>query len=447
MTPFLGMGLVAGRKPGGGVRLPPAIFGSTLKAWWSMRSGVLDAGNATPDNLENVATWQDLSGNGNHLEQSTAGYRPSYRTTAGPTGGPCIRFELEQLKRTALAATIVNPTIWFIAKKTHTVSAYMYSGDGTPTFYLQNTSAGLSQAGISAGTSGNFTFTETTWGLQRLEALQGAGETQWNDAQAKATTVFGVSTLDGFSLGSRIDYVLQANFDVVELVITEGAATDDQQRLMRLYAAAEYGFSWSNEDRYLDNFTAADTGSSALPLSDTGHAYELQAASTRILSNGLTIVSPWTTSYAYPQINFAPRVIRWSYTTRSMGGAVNPVAAVLVTKNRQSLLDMLHFPWGLRGLRVEKFKPADGVPTVVGSEFVYGADCLAGDWEMIIDYAAGIITVTDPYDETREFDWDAVFGAGDLMLYKKASLCFELGVQSLATPNYMISYDQTSALR
>ena len=413
-------------------------------AWWVSDMGVLDATSVTPDNAENVMTWQDQSGNGNHLTQATAGFRPSYRTADGPNGGPCIRFELEQLKVTALNATITDPTVYFICKKTHTTSAYMYSGDGTPTFYLQNTSAGLSQAGISAGTSGNFTFSEATWGLQRLEALQGAGETQWNDAQAKATTVFGVSTLDGFSLGSRIDYVLQANFDVAELIIVSGALSDTNLRKMRLYAASKYGFSWSSEYGLSDTFTRADTADSNLGTSDTGHLWELSGsgmANARILGNGYTVSSPWSTVYAWPQINFKPSTIAWSYDEIDYGGGGgDSVNAVGITKARQSLLDMVHFVWAPTGWRLERWYPAGGSAVVVAqSAYVVSS----GNMRLAFNWTAGTITVHDANGVSTLCDWNGTVGAGTLSDYQTSSIFYE--VIAPLTPGKVVRYTKVSA--
>lgn len=413
-------------------------------AWWVSDAGVLDAGGATPDNAENVATWQDQSGNGNHLTQTTAGFRPSYRTADGPNGGPCIRFELEQLKVTALHATITNPTVYFICKKTHTASSYMYSGDGTPTFYLQNTATDTCQAGVSAGTSGTFNFPNATWGMHRLEALQGAGETAWSDQQPRNTTALGVSTLDGFSLGSRIDYVLQANFDVVEVLIVSGALSDANLSKMRTYAAAKYGFSWSNETSLNDTFTRADTANNNLGVGETNHLWELSGsgmANARILGNGYTVISPWDTVYAWPQINFAPTTIAWSYDEIDYGGGGgDSVNAVGITKARQSLLDMVHFVWAPTGWRLERFYPAGGSPVVVAQDT---HSVTAGNFRLSFDWNAGTVTVLAADGETTVCDWNGTAGAGTLSDYRTTSIFYE--VIAPASPGKVVRYTQCSA--
>lgn len=62
----------------------PGEIASGLLAWWRGDQGVCtDTGGTTPaTNGQSAAYWRDLSGNGRHATQATAGLRPVYTTNA-----------------------------------------------------------------------------------------------------------------------------------------------------------------------------------------------------------------------------------------------------------------------------------------------------------------------------------------------------------------------------
>lgn len=68
---------------------PASIAG--LHAWFKTEAGVLNGSDLPASNGEDVKTWQDQSGNGNHAVQSVSGQRPVFETT-GLNSGPCITF-------------------------------------------------------------------------------------------------------------------------------------------------------------------------------------------------------------------------------------------------------------------------------------------------------------------------------------------------------------------
>lgn len=79
MTPFLGMGLVAGRRRA--AAFSPMDYGPAVWYDSSVASSIRDAGGAAADIGEAVATWQDQSGNGRHIGQTLdAADRPLYQS-------------------------------------------------------------------------------------------------------------------------------------------------------------------------------------------------------------------------------------------------------------------------------------------------------------------------------------------------------------------------------
>jgi len=67
---------------------PPLSDGSTTLWMWLKADVLVGLSNGAA-----VELWPDLSGNSNDASQSTAGSRPTFRTSDGPNGRPSIRFD------------------------------------------------------------------------------------------------------------------------------------------------------------------------------------------------------------------------------------------------------------------------------------------------------------------------------------------------------------------
>jgi hypothetical protein len=99
---------------GGGVFDPADLFNGGLKGAWYDASDLTtlwqDTAGTTPVTTDgqSVARWDDKSGNGNNLLQSTSGFRPVYRTSGGLhwvdfAGGD------DRLSSAAFASSIAQP--------------------------------------------------------------------------------------------------------------------------------------------------------------------------------------------------------------------------------------------------------------------------------------------------------------------------------------------------
>ena len=65
----------------------------SLFYWFAADVGVTDSLGGAIANNEGVGTWNDLSGRGHHVTQSTNGARPVWKATGGPGSKPCIQFD------------------------------------------------------------------------------------------------------------------------------------------------------------------------------------------------------------------------------------------------------------------------------------------------------------------------------------------------------------------
>lgn len=185
---------------------PSSVSG--LLSWWKSDAGVLDAGGATPDNAEAIATWQDQSGNARHLQQGTAGNRPLYNsltfsvpvlefdevtadflitTTTQPSDTPPFTIFLLWAPRVG----VNNAAIVFNTNQAG-VGAFFLEDTGTDTFYLN---AGSSVAGAA--------YTPGTWAYSSL-VYNGASSKHFKDGVSVGTGNPGARNLAGFCLGAYI---------------------------------------------------------------------------------------------------------------------------------------------------------------------------------------------------------------------------------------------------
>jgi hypothetical protein len=180
-----------------------------LLAWWKSDAGVLNASDATAANTDPVKTWQDQSGNARHLQQGTAGNRPTLNTTA--FNSPVIDFN-EALGHFLITTTtqpadtapytifltwapkvgVNNASIVFNTNQAG-VGSFFLEDTGTDTFYLN---AGSSVLGV--------TYTPGSWAYSSL-VYNGASSKHYKDGVQQGTTANpGARNLAGFCLGAYI---------------------------------------------------------------------------------------------------------------------------------------------------------------------------------------------------------------------------------------------------
>lgn len=135
------------------VKYPNDISG--MEAWYDAKDF-----NSTADSTE-VTTWNDKSGNGHHLVQSTAGKKPIVKSL---NGNKFLDSNNEN-RYFQLAFTRVRPLTIFCVYKVNTIASNIYVTDG----YTDQGSTAITTSGGSGGTglqygmtSGNLAFGVST---------------------------------------------------------------------------------------------------------------------------------------------------------------------------------------------------------------------------------------------------------------------------------------------
>lgn len=185
---------------------PSSITG--LLAWWDAGTGVLNASDTAAVNTDPIKTWQDQSGNSRDLQQTTAGNRPVYNTSA--FNSPVIEFD--ELGPDFLITTTTQPAdttpytiflLWAprvgvnnaaIVFNTNQagVGAFFLEDTGTDTFFLN---AGASAIGSA--------YTPGSWAYSSL-VYNGASSEHFKNGVSVGTGNPGSRNLAGFCLGAYI---------------------------------------------------------------------------------------------------------------------------------------------------------------------------------------------------------------------------------------------------
>lgn len=80
----------------------------SLFYWFAADVGVTDSLGGAIANNEGVGTWNDLSGNGYHVTQTTNGARPVYKATVHTVGATTFTARLYDMTGAALNTTAVT---------------------------------------------------------------------------------------------------------------------------------------------------------------------------------------------------------------------------------------------------------------------------------------------------------------------------------------------------
>jgi hypothetical protein len=420
--------------------------------------GALTASAVPAGNGEAVQTWNDFSGQGNHIAAQNAGLRPAFSAAGGPIGQAMVSFREDQLRRASFTGGEVTDFVFIgIIKWTDTglaVADNLFAGDGSPTMNLATLSSTINgngqivlQGAGSSGNTGQILFPGNQWALLVVEFKAGGGRYAFNDNQPRQMTNSpSACILNAISVGAAWSGTQGVGVDAVRMLFLDQPTLDDEDwSKVRTYAAKQLGVTFSNESRYFHDFTLeANTANNTIPLSPTGHAYQLtggQLANVRILNGALTLISPFGTFYAWVQINFRPSFVAWEYNEISYGVGIDSTCAVILSKLRQDLNDMLHFVWSQIGWRLERYYPAGGASVIVAQRTYTRAATGRFEWE--IDRNAGTILVTGADGVAVLCDWNGTAGAGTLADFVTNSFAVEVIGTALGQ---IVGYTEIEAL-
>ena len=127
----------------------PGGIGSGMTLWLKADSGVFsDAGSTAAVSGGAVQEWQDLSGNKNHVNQATAGLRPTLKdapATQGFNFNPALSFSNANMNRASLLASNSNGTVFAVVQSSNlgADNTIIEFEDAKPSVSLNHTQPGL----------------------------------------------------------------------------------------------------------------------------------------------------------------------------------------------------------------------------------------------------------------------------------------------------------------
>lgn len=224
---------------GGAAAWTPASIAG-LKLW-------LDASQITGLNDgDAVATWSDLSGNGNSVAQGTASKRPTYQT-AEINGLPVVRTDgVDDLLFCTSSIVAAQPLTLFVVCRENANSYYLL--DGGPSGSDRVALADF----LRGGNFGMFAGTATVEAAQTKPIpltlwrvlANGASSSLFKNSVSFVTGNPGTQALSaGITLGARFDPLgaFYGNYDFCEVLVYDTALSAGNLSLVETYLRAKWG--------------------------------------------------------------------------------------------------------------------------------------------------------------------------------------------------------------
>ena len=223
-----------------------------LLAWYRSDSGVYkDSIGTPPNNGNSVYQWSDISGNGNHCIQATAGSQPSY-TTKFVNGLPVVTFAGKYL-------TCINSPFPTASGASHeyTVAAVVYPTSFNMGVICAGTLGGTSNRSFVGTGSGNLIVYQ---GANAAASLQGFPNTAWysmigtyskNQQMAARVWMSGIIVGSGQASNDVLDPALQIGAvaagvstfsgNMAEIIVFNRKLSDGEVLTVHNYFAGRYG--------------------------------------------------------------------------------------------------------------------------------------------------------------------------------------------------------------
>lgn len=193
--------------------------------------GIADAGVVT--------TWPDYSGNGNSPTQATAGKKPTYRATAGPTGGPCVRGDAVD-DCLIKSFTWNQPAhVWIVLKFNAVGGGSATALDGLASGAMRWASFDATRCFAAAGATLLATVTPTIWNLIEIQFNGASGKIAANGGSYTTGNV-GANNPGGITLFNVGGEGLPGNCDIAEVLGFAGIQSDPNISTIQTKLKAKY---------------------------------------------------------------------------------------------------------------------------------------------------------------------------------------------------------------
>ena len=231
----------------GGVTDPTDIAGCQL--WLDAEQGVYsDAGTTLANNNDTVQQWNDQSGNGYNVTQTSEALRPTLKTS-GINSKDSVEFDVSDFMDGA--SPVVSPpnTIFavFHITSSDTFGAVVYDSDANSRHnFFWNVAAGAYRASCQNAE----TTTQTTLSADYISSViqNGASSSiHMNGADVGDGSVdLGTNDLDGITLGT-VRAGLSADFymrgQIAEVIVYDTALSTADRQAVETYLANKWGIT------------------------------------------------------------------------------------------------------------------------------------------------------------------------------------------------------------
>lgn len=212
---------------------PASIPG--LKLWLdaSRITGLVDG--------DPVATWNDLSGLGNHATQGTGSKRPTYKTGI-QNGKPVVRFDGVDDFMAAPCALTQPDTVFMVAKNLGSTSAKDFlDGASTGGRQLFRVASAITVLVYAGGTGFTPAAVPGNWNVYAIR-WNGASSILNINGGSDLTGDAGTNNVNGQTFGASTSGVSElANFDMAEFIGYQASLSAVQVAAASSYLRAKWG--------------------------------------------------------------------------------------------------------------------------------------------------------------------------------------------------------------
>ena len=217
---------------------PPDLGG--LEMWLEGDSlGVVDN--------QPINEWDDLSGNGHHVEQPTGSLQPIYKVNI-LNGHAVVRFDAADdfLASATFASELAQPnTVFLVNKWADTTTRTGFDGidvNKRNMLYLTAADGFVAYAGTDQALKHQIPVQHLRWNLHAI-TYNGAASTYWLNRAVLATGNPGTMGLTGITLGRFAAPNQAVSGDIAELIIYNRALSDAERQQVEDYLATKYAIA------------------------------------------------------------------------------------------------------------------------------------------------------------------------------------------------------------